>query len=109
MPLFIQLMFIHIEPSTASNSPRPVTTGNILYHLLFVTCFWLLQIIITDVVARRLVAGALGMRAKVKSEKEQTQDQLKFQQAQEAKEKAKRLVQEEAAKKEKVAKDIWDM
>ncbi|KAJ3324255.1 Coiled-coil domain-containing protein r3hcc1l [Boothiomyces sp. JEL0866] len=58
----------------------------------------------TDMVARRLIAGALGMRPPKKSQEEKQSDELKLYNARERKEQTKR----DREKREKELEDAWN-
>ncbi|KAJ3275654.1 Coiled-coil domain-containing protein r3hcc1l [Terramyces sp. JEL0728] len=58
----------------------------------------------TDMVARRLIAGALGMRPPKKSQEEKQSDELKLYNARERKERVKR----DKEKREKELDDTWN-
>ena len=55
-------------------------------------------------VARRLVAGALGLRSKKKTEEERAADEMKLQAAKELREAKKRAIQAQ----EQARQDIWN-
>ena len=96
------MLFLLFDSNTEPNGPRPVKTGK---HL-FLNRPSLRKSMqnSTDLVARRLIAGALGVRPKKKSQEEQATDRLKLQQAREQRE-AERLLRDERQRR---ADAVWN-